>query len=96
MVFDVITSILKDEKKEFKNKSGESVVYRVIRVMNTKTDDNVTEISVNQNFGELPMKESVCLTLENKESFGKVKFHLQSFRPYDVAENKMKNENDDK
>ena len=54
--------------------------------MNTDTDDNVTEISVNDNFGELPIKEPVKLRVENKEAYVKTKFHLHTVSPVDPLE----------
>ena len=87
MIFEVLTTILKDSgKKEFTNAKGENVKYRNIRVMNTDTDDNVTEISVNDNFGDLPLKEPVKLTVENKEAYGKMKFYLHKVSPVDPLE----------
>ncbi|MCK4744604.1 hypothetical protein KAS41_00915 [Candidatus Parcubacteria bacterium] len=76
MIFPIITTVLKDEVKDFKNKNGEKIEYRKIKVFNPNEDEDVTEISVAKDFPEIPMKEMIQLEIESVKGLQGYKFKL--------------------
>lgn len=71
-----MTTILKDDVKDFKNKNGEKIEYRKIKVFNPNEDEDVTEIAVSLDFQELPKKQMVELEIESVKTFQNYKFKL--------------------